>query len=183
MRSRQNQKNLPVTARSLETIIRLSSANAKCRLSQSVDEEDVAAAVELMNFVLFHEIGDVADGPARGADSRGNHMGDAPRGRTVSDAPVEGTSSAGETANATANEHEDYDEYVSSEQAAVDDDLIGEISNFIGEGVCCRFDEFCQHLQTTPLYNRMGRPDQQELLRRLETNQKNQVIQVFSLII
>ena len=81
MRSKQNQKNLPVTARSLETLIRLSSANAKARLCQSVDDEDVEAAVELMNFVLFHEIGDVSTGPSSGADSRGNFMGEVPSGR------------------------------------------------------------------------------------------------------
>ena len=64
MRSQQSQRNLPVTARSLETIIRLSSASAKARLSPSVDEEDVEVAVELINFVLFHEIGDPVEGTA-----------------------------------------------------------------------------------------------------------------------
>ena len=57
MRSRQSKKNLPITARTLETIIRLSTASAKSRLSISVDEVDVDMAMELMNFVLFHDIG------------------------------------------------------------------------------------------------------------------------------
>lgn len=57
MRANQSQKNLPVTARTLETIIRLASANAKGRLSQHVEVVDVEAATELLNFVLFHEIG------------------------------------------------------------------------------------------------------------------------------
>lgn len=57
MRAKQTSKNLPVTARSLETIIRLSSAHAKVRLSNSVDDEDVDVAMELMNFVMFHEVG------------------------------------------------------------------------------------------------------------------------------
>jgi len=57
MRANQSQKNLPITARTLETIIRLSSANAKGRLSQHVEIVDVEAATELLNFVLFHEIG------------------------------------------------------------------------------------------------------------------------------
>jgi DNA replicative helicase MCM subunit Mcm2 (Cdc46/Mcm family) len=57
MRSKQTPKNLPVTARSLETIIRLSSASAKARLSTTVEDQDVEIAVELMNFVLFHEVG------------------------------------------------------------------------------------------------------------------------------
>ena len=57
MRAKQTHKNLPVTARSLETVIRLSSAHAKVRLSNTVDEEDVEMAMELMNFVMFHEVG------------------------------------------------------------------------------------------------------------------------------
>ncbi|RYG68803.1 hypothetical protein EON64_04335 [archaeon] len=57
MRAQQNRKNLPITARTLETLIRLSSAAAKARLSDSVDNMDVDTAVELMNFVLFHEVG------------------------------------------------------------------------------------------------------------------------------
>mmetsp|Transcript_20136 Transcript_20136/g.19440 ORF Transcript_20136/g.19440 Transcript_20136/m.19440 type:complete len:838 (+) Transcript_20136:160-2673(+) len=81
MRSKQSQKNLPVTARSLETLIRLSSANAKARLSISVDHEDVEVACELINFVLFHDIGDVS-GPGAGVDSRGNLMeAEKPRGQ------------------------------------------------------------------------------------------------------
>lgn len=63
MRARQSRKNLPVTARTLETIIRLSSASAKARLSNSVDDCDVEVAMELMNFVLFHEIGSDASTP------------------------------------------------------------------------------------------------------------------------
>ena len=62
MRGKQTPKNVPVTARSLETIIRLSSAHAKARLSQNVEDQDVEVAVELMNFVLFHEVGVMAGG-------------------------------------------------------------------------------------------------------------------------
>ena len=62
MRGKQSSKNLPVTARTLETLIRLSSAHARARLSATVTTEDVEAAVELVNFVLFHDIGtDEAD--------------------------------------------------------------------------------------------------------------------------
>lgn len=66
MRSKQSQRNLPVTARTLETIIRLSSANAKARLSHSVDDCDVEVAVELINFVVFHEAGLAAPEEAPG---------------------------------------------------------------------------------------------------------------------
>ena len=57
MRAKSGMKNLPVTARTLETIIRLSSASAKTRLSKLVEVQDVDLATELINFVLFHEIG------------------------------------------------------------------------------------------------------------------------------
>jgi len=63
MRARQSRKNLPVTARTLETIIRLSTAAAKARLSNAVEDCDVEVAMELMNFVLFHEIGSDANTP------------------------------------------------------------------------------------------------------------------------
>ena len=55
MRSKQTKRNLPVTARSLETLIRLSSAAAKARLSSSVEAVDVTVAVELLSFVLYHD--------------------------------------------------------------------------------------------------------------------------------
>lgn len=44
-----------MTARSLETLIRLASAHAKARLSHKVDEADAAKAVDLMSFALYHE--------------------------------------------------------------------------------------------------------------------------------
>ena len=71
MRSKQTSRTLPVTARSLETIIRLANANAKCRLSQSVDEVDVEAALELMNFVLYHEVGATGNDEGEGRTGTG----------------------------------------------------------------------------------------------------------------
>jgi len=56
MRSRQDERTLPVTARSLETVIRLASAHAKARLSPIVEAElDVAAAMDILSFALYHE--------------------------------------------------------------------------------------------------------------------------------
>ncbi|GMH78018.1 hypothetical protein TrVE_jg9723 [Triparma verrucosa] len=55
MRSKQDDKTLPVTARSLETIIRLSSAHSKCRLSTTVEVSDCEAAMDILSFALYHE--------------------------------------------------------------------------------------------------------------------------------
>lgn len=63
MRAHQTKKNLPITARTLDTLIRLSTAAAKSRLSKEILQEDVEVAVELLNFVLFHEIGQTTTPP------------------------------------------------------------------------------------------------------------------------
>ncbi|RLN14922.1 hypothetical protein BBJ28_00000916, partial [Nothophytophthora sp. Chile5] len=55
LRSQQNARTLPVTARSLETLIRLASAHAKSRLSKSIDTVDAEKAMGLMSFALYHE--------------------------------------------------------------------------------------------------------------------------------
>ncbi|KAI9031368.1 MCM2/3/5 family-domain-containing protein [Hyaloraphidium curvatum] len=52
----QKMKTLPVTVRSLETLIRLSTAHAKARLSPVVEKEDAEKAQEIVKFMLFHEV-------------------------------------------------------------------------------------------------------------------------------
>lgn len=46
---------LPITARTLETIIRLSTAHAKLKLSRQVTKSDVDAALKVLNFAIYHK--------------------------------------------------------------------------------------------------------------------------------
>lgn len=49
-------KVFPVTPRTLEALIRLSTAHAKARLSQLVEPQDALAAAELINYSIFREL-------------------------------------------------------------------------------------------------------------------------------
>ncbi|KAH7927392.1 MCM-domain-containing protein [Leucogyrophana mollusca] len=50
------KRTAPLTARTLETLIRLSTAHAKARLSAKVESEDAIAAEEIMRFALYKEV-------------------------------------------------------------------------------------------------------------------------------
>lgn len=52
LRASSGDRALPVTVRTLETIVRLSSAHAKCRLSSKVERQDVEAAREILDAVM-----------------------------------------------------------------------------------------------------------------------------------
>ncbi|RMZ88085.1 hypothetical protein DV736_g4681, partial [Chaetothyriales sp. CBS 134916] len=49
------RRTAPMTARTLETLIRLSTAHAKARLSATVEKEDAVVAEEVLKFALFKE--------------------------------------------------------------------------------------------------------------------------------
>jgi len=50
------KKTSPLTARTLETLIRLATAHAKARLSPKVERVDAKQAEEIMRFALFREV-------------------------------------------------------------------------------------------------------------------------------
>lgn len=97
------RKTSPLTARTLETLIRLATAHAKTKLSSKVEESDARVAEEILRFALFKEVvkasrrGEVKRRKtARGSkspDSDDDHESDDDRGLHGADSDEEETTS------------------------------------------------------------------------------------------
>ncbi|KNC76024.1 hypothetical protein SARC_11468, partial [Sphaeroforma arctica JP610] len=61
LRENRREKSLPITARTLETMIRLATAMARCRLSQEVTKKDAKEGVDILKFALYAEEPDAED--------------------------------------------------------------------------------------------------------------------------
>lgn len=55
LRRKEDSRTLPVTARTLETMIRLTVAHAKCRLSDEATIEDAQTVLEIMRYALYND--------------------------------------------------------------------------------------------------------------------------------
>ena len=142
---RDRARTLPITARTLETMIRLASAHAKCHLRHLVTSEDATAAIDLLHYALFSEErvsekdGLEEEDEAMGAEA-GGIGGAASRKRAAADSGEGGASSKAARAPAAPYDDSELEEEVEKRLTLL----------FAGNRDDCSFDE---------LFDAMARAD------------------------
>ncbi|XP_049851818.1 uncharacterized protein LOC126327206 [Schistocerca gregaria] len=87
LRRKEDTKTLAVTARMLETAIRLSVAHARCRLSNDVTLDDVDSALEIMRYALYNDAGQNSSAPTLRTEA-GDSANDVQRSGTSEPPPA-----------------------------------------------------------------------------------------------
>lgn len=96
-----NRRTSPMTARTLETLIRLATAHAKARLSASVDRKDAEVAEGILRFALFKEVVEVERHKRRRVNGRTPASDDDDSAGSDSDDNDDGDDAARPARNAT----------------------------------------------------------------------------------
>lgn len=119
---------LPITARTLETMIRLSTAHAKLKLSNKVSKTDVEAALKVLNFAIYHkeltEMEDREQERERERKLKADHDGGADRGhsntggRTTDPMEVDESSTAQQELDISAERVETFNAVFGQHMAA-----------------------------------------------------------------
>lgn len=107
-----------MTARTLETLIRLSTAHARARLSKSIDIVDAKAAVEMVQFSHFQKVLEKPRKRKSGAHGEDGSDLESEEEMEVEEAIPSGTASRSRAEPKRSRQVYDYDEDESGEAAA-----------------------------------------------------------------
>ena len=139
---RDRARTLPITARTLETMIRLASAHAKCHLRALITDEDAKAAIELLHYALFSESrqSDTAMGDADTEGKEGAEGESTSRKRPA-------TGDEGATAGGRQRTAQPASPYSKDELEKVVEDALSKL--FSGNRDDCSFDELFTSMGTS----------------------------------